>query len=38
MANVFDVDFYERGSDIPSEYLPPAPFIEFAENLPTADR
>ncbi len=38
VANVFDVDFYERGSDIPSEYLPPSPFIEFAEDLPTADR
>ncbi len=38
MANVFDVDFYRHPSDIPDEYLPPAPFIEFAEDLPSADR
>jgi hypothetical protein len=38
MANVFDVDFYEHGEDIPTEYLPPAPFIKFAQDLPTADR
>ncbi len=38
MANVFDVDFYEHPTDIPPEYLPPAPFIDFAEDLPTADR
>jgi hypothetical protein len=38
MANVFDVDFYRHVSDIPTEYLPPSPFIDFAEDLPTADR
>jgi hypothetical protein len=38
MANVFDVDFYRHPSDIPAEYLPPSPFIDFAEDLPTADR
>jgi hypothetical protein len=38
MANVFDVDFYQQPSDIPEAYLPPSPFIEFAEDLPTADR
>jgi hypothetical protein len=38
VSNVFDVDFYRHGEDIPSEYLPPAPFIDFAEDLPTADR
>jgi hypothetical protein len=38
VSNVFDVDFYRHGEDIPAEYLPPAPFIEFAEDLPTADR
>ncbi len=37
-ANVFDVDFYETGADIPERYLPPAPFIEFGDELPTADR
>ncbi len=38
VANVFDVDFYQHSSDIPPEYLPPSPFIEFAQDLPTADR
>ena len=38
MANVFDVDFYQHADDIPAEYLPPAPFIEFAEDLRRADR
>jgi hypothetical protein len=38
MANVFDVDFYRHASEIPDEYLPPSPFIDFAEDLPTADR
>ncbi len=38
VANVFDVDFYQRGEDIPERYLPPGPFIEFGENLPSADR
>jgi hypothetical protein len=38
VSNVFDVDFYDRPEDIPAEYLPPAAFIEFATDLPTADR
>jgi len=38
MANVFDVDFYEDPTEIPAAYLPPSAFIEFAEDLPTADR
>ncbi len=38
MANVFDVDFYDGPDDIPAEYLPPSTFIEFAQDLPTADR
>jgi hypothetical protein len=38
VSNVFDVDFYEHATDIPTEYLPPAAFIDFAEDLPTADR
>lgn len=38
VANVFDVDFYQHAADIPVEYLPPGPFIEFAEDLPSADR
>jgi hypothetical protein len=38
VSNVFDVDWYEAPSDIPEQYLPPAPFIAFAEDLPTADR
>jgi hypothetical protein len=37
-ANVFDVDFFENGEDIPERYLPPAPFIEFGDDLPSADR
>ncbi|MBV8464137.1 MAG: hypothetical protein JO368_12640 [Acidimicrobiales bacterium] len=38
LANVFDVDFYSDTADIPPEYLPPSPAIDFAEDLPTADR
>ena len=38
VSNVFDVDFYQHADDIPTEYLPPAPFIQFAEDLPSADR
>jgi hypothetical protein len=38
IANIFDVDYYQRSDEIPAEYLPPEPFIEFAEDLPTADR
>ena len=38
VSNVFDVDYYQHGEDVPAEYLPPAPFMEFAKDLPTADR
>jgi hypothetical protein len=38
VSNIFDVDYYAHADEIPVEYLPPAPFIEFAEDLPTADR
>jgi hypothetical protein len=38
LANVFDVDAYRRPEDVPAEYLPPSPAIDFAEDLPTADR
>ncbi len=38
VSNVFDVDWYESPDDIPEQYLPPAPFATFAEDLPTADR
>jgi len=38
VSNIFDVDFYQRPEDIPDEYLPPAAFITFAQDLPTADR
>lgn len=38
VSNVFDVDYYEQAEDIPARYLPPSAFIEFAEDLPTADR
>ncbi len=38
VANVFDVDFYQRNEEIPERYLPPAPFIEFGDELPSADR
>ena len=38
VSNIFDVDFYQHPDEIPEEYLPPSPFLEFAEDLPTADR
>ena len=38
LSNVFDVDFYPHATDIPEQYLPPSPFIQFAEDLPSADR
>ncbi len=37
LANVFDVDAYRRPEDIPPEYLPPSPAIDFVEDLPSAD-
>jgi len=38
VSNVFDVEWYGSTADIPERYLPPAPFVTFAEDLPTADR
>ncbi len=38
VSNIFDVDFYQHPEEIPVEYLPPAAFIQFAKDLPTADR
>ncbi len=38
VSNIFDVDFYQHGADIPEEYLPPHPFQQFTQDLPTADR
>jgi hypothetical protein len=38
LSNIFDVDYYQHPNDIPAEYLPPAAFIDFAQDLPTADR
>jgi len=38
VSNVFDVDWYGSPDDIPEQYLPPAPFVTFAEDLPTAER
>jgi hypothetical protein len=38
VSNIFDVDYYQHPEEIPEEYLPPAPFIEFAKDLPTSDR
>jgi hypothetical protein len=35
---VFDVDWYDSLDDVPADYLPPSPFLTFAEDLPTADR
>jgi hypothetical protein len=36
VANIFDVDNYDAATDIPAEYLPPAPFRTFETDLPTA--
>ena len=38
VSNIFDVDYYHHAEDIPADYLPPGPFLEFAQDLPTADR
>ena len=38
VSNVFDVDFTSVRRTSLREYLPPAPFIEFAQDLPSADR
>jgi hypothetical protein len=36
VSNVFDIDNYDAPTDIPEEYLPPAPFRNFETDLPTA--
>jgi hypothetical protein len=38
VSNIFDVDFYQHGEEIPADYLPGSPYLEFAQDLPTADR
>lgn len=38
VSNVFDVAWYHTAAEIPEQYLPPAAFLTFAEDLPTADR
>lgn len=38
VSNVFDVDFYSTPAEIPTAYLPPAAFIQFAEDLSTTER
>jgi len=37
VSNVIDIEFYDHPDDVPKEYLPPAPFINFPEDLPTID-
>jgi hypothetical protein len=34
-SDVILVEHYAHPSEIPAEYLPPSPFIEFTEDLPT---
>lgn len=36
VANLFDVEHYGHPDEIPPAYLPPQPFIDFAEDLPPA--
>jgi hypothetical protein len=35
ISEVILVQHYRHASDVPPEYLPPSPFIEFTEDLPT---
>lgn len=37
LANIFDVEHYAHPDEIPSEYLPPQPFRQFAVDLPPAE-
>jgi hypothetical protein len=37
VSNLFDIDHYARPDEIPAEYLPPQPFIEFRQDLPLAE-
>jgi hypothetical protein len=34
VSNVFTVRHFAHVGDVPSEYLPPSPFIQFSEDLP----
>ena len=38
VSNLFDIDNYHHPDDIPDDYLPPHAFIEFARDLPAAER
>ncbi len=33
-SNIFPVQHFSHVNDVPSEYLPPSPFIKFPEDLP----
>jgi hypothetical protein len=37
VSNLFDIDNYQHPDEIPSHYLPPHAFIEFAHDLPAAE-
>lgn len=37
VKNVFDVEWYHDAEQIPEAYLPGAPYLHFAEDLPTAE-
>jgi hypothetical protein len=34
ISDVILVQHYRHARDVPTEYLPPSPFIEFTEDLP----
>jgi hypothetical protein len=36
-SDVYAVAHYRRSSDVPPEYLPPSPFIEFTDDLPSEE-
>jgi len=36
-SDVYAVQHYRRGGDVPPEYLPPSPFIEFTDDLPAEE-
>ncbi len=38
VSNIFDVDYYQGPEDIPDRVPASGPFIEFPQDLPTADR
>lgn len=33
VSNIFPVQHFEHATDVPNEYLPPNPFIEFSQDL-----